>query len=85
MPEESSRREDGLAERTLVIIPTYNERENITKIIPAVLAQDPAINVLIVDDGLGMDANALREAMRFGSEVRSSDKRLGKYGSAGFA
>ena len=40
-----------MPERTLVIIPTYNERENITRIIPAVLAQSPAIDVLIVDDG----------------------------------
>jgi dolichol-phosphate mannosyltransferase len=40
-----------LADRALVIIPTYNERENITRIIPAVLAQHPSIDVLIVDDG----------------------------------
>ena len=40
-----------MAERALVIIPTYNERENITRIIPAVLAQHPSIDVLIVDDG----------------------------------
>jgi dolichol-phosphate mannosyltransferase len=43
--------EKRLAERALVIIPTYNERENITRIIPAVLAQHPSIDVLIVDDG----------------------------------
>ncbi|MDQ3171165.1 MAG: ATP-binding protein [Acidobacteriota bacterium] len=36
--------------------------------------------VLIVDDGHGMKAEALREAMRFGSDVKSSDKHLGKYG-----
>lgn len=40
-----------MPERALVIIPTYNERENITRIIPAVLAQDPSIDVLVVDDG----------------------------------
>jgi dolichol-phosphate mannosyltransferase len=40
-----------LTERSLVIIPTYNERENIAKIIPAVLGQDPSIDILIVDDG----------------------------------
>jgi len=40
-----------LPERALVIIPTYNERENISRIIPAVLAQDARIDVLIVDDG----------------------------------
>lgn len=36
--------------RGLVIIPTYNERENIEKIVPAVLAADPILSVLIVDD-----------------------------------
>jgi dolichol-phosphate mannosyltransferase len=36
--------------RILVIIPTYNERENIEKLIPAVLAQGKSIEVLVVDD-----------------------------------
>jgi len=36
--------------RGLVIIPTYNEKENIEKIVPAVLAADPILSVLIVDD-----------------------------------
>ena len=40
-----------MPERALVIIPTYNERENITRIIPAVLAQDERLEVLVVDDG----------------------------------
>jgi dolichol-phosphate mannosyltransferase len=38
-------------DRALVIVPTYNERENILKLIDAVLAQSPAIDVLVVDDG----------------------------------
>jgi len=38
-------------ERALVVIPTYNERENIARIIDAVLGQDPRLEVLIVDDG----------------------------------
>ena len=41
----------GLAEKALVIVPTYNERENIIRLIDAVLAQDPRIEVLVVDDG----------------------------------
>ncbi|HVN48727.1 MAG TPA: polyprenol monophosphomannose synthase [Bacteroidota bacterium] len=35
---------------SLVIIPTYNESENIPRIIPEILKQDEGINVLIVDD-----------------------------------
>lgn len=38
-------------ERALVIVPTYNERENITRLVDAVLYQDPRIDVLIMDDG----------------------------------
>jgi dolichol-phosphate mannosyltransferase len=41
----------AVTDRALVIIPTYNERENISRMIDAVLSQDPAIDVLVVDDG----------------------------------
>jgi dolichol-phosphate mannosyltransferase len=41
----------GPSDRALVIIPTYNERENIARIIDVTLAQDPRLNVLVVDDG----------------------------------
>jgi dolichol-phosphate mannosyltransferase len=37
-------------ERALVIIPTYNESENIQKLIPMVLEQDSMFEVLVVDD-----------------------------------
>jgi dolichol-phosphate mannosyltransferase len=34
-----------------VIVPTYNERFNIARLIPAILAQDPSLEILVVDDG----------------------------------
>jgi dolichol-phosphate mannosyltransferase len=40
-----------LPERALVIVPTYNERENVRRLIESVLAQDERIDMLIVDDG----------------------------------
>jgi dolichol-phosphate mannosyltransferase len=40
-----------MPERALVIVPTYNERENIARIIDSVLSQDSRIEMLIVDDG----------------------------------
>jgi dolichol-phosphate mannosyltransferase len=40
-----------LPERALVIVPTYNERENIRRLIDTVLVQDARIEMLIVDDG----------------------------------
>jgi dolichol-phosphate mannosyltransferase len=36
--------------RAIVIIPTYNERNNIRRLAPLVLQQDPRLEVLIVDD-----------------------------------
>ncbi len=36
--------------RVLVIVPTYNERENLPRKVPQILAQDPCIDVLVVDD-----------------------------------
>lgn len=37
-------------ERVLVIIPTYNERENLPRIVPEVLQVHPTLEVLVVDD-----------------------------------
>ncbi|HEX6309185.1 MAG TPA: polyprenol monophosphomannose synthase [Longimicrobiales bacterium] len=56
----------GSAPRGLVIIPTYNERENLPRLVPLVLEQDAAIDVLIIDDnspdGTGEAANAIAAA-----------------------
>jgi dolichol-phosphate mannosyltransferase len=38
-------------ERALVVIPTYNEAVNLPHLLPQVLAQDPRLEVLVVDDG----------------------------------
>lgn len=42
--------EPPVGNKALVIIPTYNERENLPRLLPLVLAQDPRIEVLVVDD-----------------------------------
>lgn len=39
-----------MADKALVIIPTYNESVNIDQIISRVLEQDPRIEILVVDD-----------------------------------
>ena len=40
-----------MSDLALVIVPTYNERENIERLIATVLAQDPSLEILVVDDG----------------------------------
>ena len=39
------------AERALVIVPTYNERDNIARVTAGVLSNDRRTEILIVDDG----------------------------------
>jgi dolichol-phosphate mannosyltransferase len=39
-----------VAERALVIVPTYNEASNIRQIVPRILEQDERIEVLVIDD-----------------------------------
>jgi dolichol-phosphate mannosyltransferase len=39
-----------MPERFLVILPTYNESENLARIVPRVLAQDSRLEILVVDD-----------------------------------
>ncbi len=55
-----------MAERALVVIPTYNEAPNLPGLLPQVLAQDPRIDVLVVDDnsqdGTGRIADELARA-----------------------
>jgi dolichol-phosphate mannosyltransferase len=39
-----------VTERYLVCVPTYNERANLPLIVPAILEQDPRLEVLVIDD-----------------------------------
>jgi len=76
-------------ERALVIIPTYNERENLPKIVPMVLEQDPRLHVLVVDDnspdGTGSLADSLAAAEpRVKVLHREGKKGLGTAYLAGF-
>ena len=55
-----------MAEKALVVVPTYNESANLPQIIPQILAQNPRLEVLVVDDnspdGTGGIADALASA-----------------------
>jgi dolichol-phosphate mannosyltransferase len=74
---------------SLIIIPTYNEAENVAKIIPEVLAQDEGFNVLIVDDNSpDGTAKIIQEMQKTNSHIhlieRSSKLGLGTAYVAGF-
>jgi dolichol-phosphate mannosyltransferase len=36
--------------KSLVLVPTYNEAENMRELVPRILEQDPGIEILVVDD-----------------------------------
>jgi glycosyltransferase involved in cell wall biosynthesis len=78
-----------MAERALVVIPTYNERGNLQVIVPQILEQDPRLEVLVVDDnspdGTGQLADELAGASpRVHVLHRPSKAGLGKAYLAGF-
>jgi dolichol-phosphate mannosyltransferase len=60
--------EVSVSDRGLVIVPTYNERENVARIIESVLAQDPRLSVLIVDDGSPDGTGAIVDAIAAGTD-----------------
>ena len=68
-------------EKNLVIIPTYNEIENITKIIPAVFAIDPSLEILVIDDGSpDGTADAVKELQSGFKDRLHLIRRSGKLG-----
>jgi dolichol-phosphate mannosyltransferase len=52
-----------MAERGLVVIPTYNEVGNLASLVPQVLAQDPYLEILVVDDNSPDGTGRLAEAL----------------------
>ncbi len=76
-------------QRALVVVPTYNESENLPRLLPAILAQDPRLEVLVVDDaspdGTGDVADRIARSDRRVHVLHRSDKLgLGTAYLAGF-
>lgn len=38
-------------QRALVVVPTYNESENLPRLVPSILSRDERLEILVVDDG----------------------------------
>ncbi len=76
-------------EKTLIVIPTYDERENVAAMSEAVLKQVPEANILFVDDnspdgtGVLLDEIAAREP-RVSVMHRAGKEGLGRAYIAGF-
>ena len=76
-------------ERVLVVVPTYNERDNLPRVVPRILEQGEAFHVLVVDDnspdGTGRVADRLAaESERVEVLHRPGKQGLGAAYVAGF-
>ena len=66
--------------KSLVIVPTYNELENLPRLIPIVLSQDESIHILIVDDGSPDGTGAfVKEEMKKNDRIHllEREKKMG--------
>ncbi|MED5262318.1 MAG: polyprenol monophosphomannose synthase [Myxococcota bacterium] len=57
-------------QRAIVVIPTYNEAENLPLLVPQVLEQDPRLEILVVDD------NSPDGTGRLADELAASEPRV---------
>jgi dolichol-phosphate mannosyltransferase len=78
-----------MPERAVVVVPTYNERVNLPLIVPAILQQDPRLEVLVVDDNSPDNTGRMAEEMaatepRLHVLHREAKQGLGKAYLAGF-
>ncbi len=75
--------------KTLVVIPTYNEKENIQNIVPAVFKLGLGVDILVVDDNSpdgtgGIVKNMQKEFSQLHILERAGKQGLGKAYLAGF-
>ena len=79
----------GKKDHILVIVPTFNEKENIRKLLPEILKQHPAIDILVIDDsspdGTAKEVRkALQKSKRIHLLERSQKMGLGTAYVTGF-
>jgi dolichol-phosphate mannosyltransferase len=57
-------------QRALVIVPTYNERENLPRLVPSILNKDSRLEILVVDDNSPDGTGELAD------EIAASENRV---------
>jgi dolichol-phosphate mannosyltransferase len=80
----------AVTNRSILVLPTYNERENIERFIHAVRVANPDLAIVVVDDlspdGTGAIVDRLASSDQLLSVIHRSGKRgLGAAYLAGFA
>jgi dolichol-phosphate mannosyltransferase len=69
-----------MADRALVVLPTYNEAENVLPLSCAILAVDPSLDILVVDDASPDGTGDLVERERKTQPRLALLRRAGKLG-----
>jgi len=64
----------------MVVVPTYNERDNIERLVADILAQDEGIEVLVVDDDSPDGTGEIVDRMATGNPRLHAHHRPGKLG-----
>ncbi len=77
-------------DRACVVLPTYDERENLPQVVPQILAASPLVDVLVVDDNSPDGTGAIADGLaRWDPRVRVLHRErkegLGRAYLAGFA
>ncbi len=76
-------------DKAVVVVPTYNEAENVGRLLPLILEQDPRLSILVVDDGSpDGTADVVKGLAGFGDRIlmleRTEKQGLGAAYIAGF-
>ena len=66
--------------RVLVVVPTYNERENLPRVVPMILQQGEVFHVLVVDDNSPDGTGDLADELAAGNDRVEVLHRPGKLG-----
>jgi dolichol-phosphate mannosyltransferase len=66
--------------RVLVIVPTYNEAENLGRLSAEILAQDPRLELLVIDDGSPDGTGAIADGLAAAEPRIQVLHRAGKLG-----
>lgn len=69
-----------MPERALVVIPTFNEAVNLPRIAPQVLAQDPRLELLVVDDNSADGTGRIADELAAANPRIHAIHRTGKLG-----
>ena len=81
--------ETNVTNRAIVVLPTYNEAENLPLIVPLILQEDPRLEILVVDDNSPDGTGKIADQLAAGEERihvmhRSHKEGLGRAYLAGF-